>query len=831
MIKKLFFKQLLFVSAALLASSSAIAQPYNIDSPNPTGNDTLAQNGTTPAFVEFGTIEIQNDKLCPIRITGVNSYHMVSQSFQNGANPPVTMYPNVSNQGTTYTLYSSISKLTGSPLPITDGWTMESRRTNVTYPTNGVHPIFRNLNIVVPPLSRIRLLVDCADSMVIGRSGTASTTVNNVTMTVGPGLFWGNLRTNWAVQISGGGYFKGGIVVEDLPPSVSVDFISKPANACIGGSVTLRATSTSPGIVFTWRDKDGNIISQNTTGRVTLNNIQLSDAGRYYVTVGYNDPANACRLESAPDSATLVVHDPVAPTVSGKLHYCLNEQFEPVTVNGTNPKWYYDPVGGTAIPVVPTINTSTPNTLIHYVTQVDAFGCESRERTMVRHSVAPRPVPPVVNTPIYYCTNAIPDQLTAVGDTLNWYYFPNGGVPAEQAPTPNTSVEDSLQFYVTQSVDGCESERSRIDVVVTFRPNGLITADLTNICAKDSVFIGYYGSAAPGSQYLWSFPDAGIKFLTPLDQDTIIVQIDSPGRHTVSLRVGHKGCMSDLYQKDISVSPLPYGKIIAPGDACLGQPILIESREYTPDLDSFLWDFAGGSTAHATTEQGPYGIYWTTPGEKYLEVTFVHRGCKMKAFDTLFVHPKPSAKILATYDILTSNSQTYQTFDYDTATSQICSNDSLKVTVEQVEPGAKYKWSPTRFFSSYSDIPVTYARITHDSKIYVEVEDIYGCRNTDSLKVNTKKCCEMFFPTAFTPNNDGRNDVFRPLTIGYREVESFRVVNRYGQAVYETADPYNNSWDGSFNGQPAELGTYFYQIRFMCDNEKVTQGGEVILIR
>src|SRR5690606_11608821 len=143
----------------------------------------------------------------------------------------------------------------------------------------------------------------------------------------------------------------------------------------------------------------------------------------------------------------------------------------------------------------------------------------------------------------------------------------------------------------------------------------------------------------------------------------------------------------------------------------------------------------------------------------------------------------------------------FTTSNYNFETDSICSRDSLKVTVEVVEPGATYKWTPTRFFDTYSDVPSTYARVDFDSKIFVEVEDIYGCQNIDSAEVDTKRCCEMTFPTAFTPNGDGLNDFFRPITVGRREVETSRVVNRYGQTVYESIQS-SRGWDGNMNGKP-----------------------------
>src|SRR5690606_15279053 len=142
------------------------------------------------------------------------------------------------------------------------------------------------------------------------------------------------------------------------------------------------------------------------------------------------------------------------------------------------PKWYYVPKGGSPIPVTPTINTSSPNTLTYYVTQT-LNGCESSERTEVRLSAARKPAVPIVSSPIYYCEEMPADKLYAIGDGLKWYYSPTSDIHTDIAPTPNTSKLQELEYYVTQTINGCESDRSKIDVIVTFKPNGLILADKT----------------------------------------------------------------------------------------------------------------------------------------------------------------------------------------------------------------------------------------------------------------------------------------------------------------------------------------------------------------
>jgi len=71
----------------------------------------------------------------------------------------------------------------------------------------------------------------------------------------------------------------------------------------------------------------------------------------------------------------------------------------------------------------------------------------------------------------------------------------------------------------------------------------------------------------------------------------------------------------------------------------------------------------------------------------------------------------------------------------------------------------------------------------------------------------------IFVPTAFTPNNDGRNDYWRIPYLDPLQGATVSVFNRYGQLVYQAAGT-AVSWDGTFKGIPQNTGTYVYLIQF-----------------
>ena len=94
----------------------------------------------------------------------------------------------------------------------------------------------------------------------------------------------------------------------------------------------------------------------------------------------------------------------------------------------------------------------------------------------------------------------------------------------------------------------------------------------------------------------------------------------------------------------------------------------------------------------------------------------------------------------------------------------------------------------------------------------------------------TEKPCAILFPTAFTPNKDGKNDLFRILTnYGFQEF-NLAVYNRWGQKIFEANDP-GKGWDGSFQGLPQDIGTYVWICKYKKNNISTNLKGTIVLIR
>jgi len=112
------------------------------------------------------------------------------------------------------------------------------------------------------------------------------------------------------------------------------------------------------------------------------------------------------------------------------------------------------------------------------------------------------------------------------------------------------------------------------------------------------------------------------------------------------------------------------------------------------------------------------------------------------------------------------------------------------------------------------------------------IKDSLGCVDSTQFEIVYEPCCVLNLPNAFTPNYDDKNDVFRVMRYGNISLVSLEVYNRWGNMVFRTTD-IDAGWDGNFNGQAAELGTYFYVARYKCplSNDIQLLKGDVILVR
>ena len=142
---------------------------------------------------------------------------------------------------------------------------------------------------------------------------------------------------------------------------------------------------------------------------------------------------------------------------------------------------------------------------------------------------------------------------------------------------------------------------------------------------------------------------------------------------------------------------------------------------------------------------------------------------------------------------------------------------------------ANYVWSPTDGLSCvYCPNPT--ATPDKTTSYVLTVTDANQCSGTDTVLL-TIDHCDIVFPSAFTPDKDGLNDVIRAVGhLDHYTNYALTIVNRWGARVFYTNDIYTG-WDGVYNGVPQDLGTYFYLMSYTLYDKKYMMKGDFQLIR
>jgi len=92
--------------------------------------------------------------------------------------------------------------------------------------------------------------------------------------------------------------------------------------------------------------------------------------------------------------------------------------------------------------------------------------------------------------------------------------------------------------------------------------------------------------------------------------------------------------------------------------------------------------------------------------------------------------------------------------------------------------------------------------------------------------------CKVFLPNAFSPNDDGINDIFLPQTPCEMGQYELLIANRWGQLMFRTQDP-NEGWNGKSRQKMAQAGVYVYWMRYRFSYAAMPElaKGEFVLLR
>lgn len=183
-----------------------------------------------------------------------------------------------------------------------------------------------------------------------------------------------------------------------------------------------------------------------------------------------------------PSPTTLTVRvTPTAP-VTQSVAVCQRANSLTLTATGQNLRWYSSATGGTSTTLAPVLSTSAAGSNVFYVSQT-VNGCESARASLSAVVTATPGSPTIGQTSLTYCQGSSVQSLTAVGAGLRWYTTATGGTGVGTL-TPNTGTLGTVSYFVSQSVNGCESDRSSLTVTTSAVPaTPAVTGQIT-LCQR-----------------------------------------------------------------------------------------------------------------------------------------------------------------------------------------------------------------------------------------------------------------------------------------------------------------------------------------------------------
>ena len=297
---------------------------------------------------------------------------------------------------------------------------------------------------------------------------------------------------------------------------------------------------------------------------------------------------------------------------------------------------------------------------------------------------------------------------------------------------------------------------------------------------------------------------------------------NAPGTYPISLAVTtNRGCTNDT-TLSTTINPNPELDFSSPNpDGCTEwcADVVNNSTIVSGSLDSFIWENSDGQSSIDINPQFCF-INNSLINESHdLQLTAISNfGCSTteNIADFFTIYPTP----LANFEPSTYLTDIYRTEIDFTNTSLIAQT---------------YEWNIANLETS-TETDVTYTFSDLDSGTYeicLDVISMYGCVHDTCKTIFIQGYSNLYVPNAFTPDNDGKNDVFAPSVYGLDDTEyQFMIFDRWGALIYQTDNLYG-SWDGTYLSEPCVQDVYVWKLkaRDKYNRDFIELTGHLTLIR
>ena len=471
-------------------------------------------------------------------------------------------------------------------------------------------------------------------------------------------------------------------------------------------------------------------------------------------------------------------------------------------------------------------------------------------------------------------------QDTSSGNIVKWFWQigPNFSV----LENPRFVFDEVGKFDVSlrvETANGCVDSVFKSQYIQTNGPEASFSIDKNSACVNE-VFTFSLDSQRNVSSYVWDFGDGN----TQTGGATATHAYRTIGKVYVSLILSDaSGTCNVPILDSVIISDVLADFTMQSDTGCA--PYTSNFVNASINANSLSWNFGKGQGF--SSSQNQESVVYETPGRYFIQLAITSSiGCIDTAVKMLDVFESPNALVSGDTGLcigqsvqLNASGGTFYMWSPDTFITDInISNpivnpktntrytvrvsdpstcfDTASILVEVIQQpipfilldstliigenyqlnanagrGFNYQWTPPDGLDCPT-CPNPLATPLQNTTYYLVVSDDFGCftvRDTIEIKVEEKYSLDV--PTAFSPNNDGINDIIYAKGWGLKELLSFKIYNRFGELVFESTD-FDHGWNGMYKGKEQNIETYIYTVEALTFGDKVlTKTGNISLLR
>ncbi len=668
----------------------------------------------------------------------------------------------------------------------------------------------------------------CVGNTVTATANTGTTSVTGYTWSSNPSgaIFTPPNASVTTVSFSSAGTYSLNVLVSDgtntvtatetviVSPTPTITISSTGNTICPSGNTTLTANGANN---YTWTPSSS---LSSSTGSAVVASPTINTT---YTVTGSN--AFGC---TSTETVDIVIGPPftisVTPT-SGTT--CIGGSSINLTASGSaaygSINYNWAPSSGLNTTTGPLV-TASPSATTTYTVIGSAGSCTAIATTTI--DVTPPPPFTVTPTNTIICEGSS-TTYTATGlNSYTWSPAFTLSSSTGSIVTANPTVTTTYTV-IGEDISGCMANAQVITLTVIPIPTA--TAILTTPLGNDSICGGTTGTLSVNTStpptgfaysYTWSAPSTySNTFLVPPNFQQVAFMPPTPNPTATivySVQVAYSAlttCVSAPSTVTVTVincnPPIAsFTTIPANNDTlCTGECIVLQNTSSGGQPQIIKWEIPG---ATPDTASGDFPQFcFPVPGDYTVFIKVTNNWGADSSLTPNYIHVVDIPNTIGVKD------------------TSIKFNECVQLYGTQA---SYYSWSGPDGLICAGCTTINPC-LTETTTFYITGYNSKRCKQVDTVVVKVDlDCGEMFIPSAFSPNNDGKNDI---LYVRGRCLKNLtlEIFNRWGEKVFETSDQ-NIGWDGTQNGKPLNTGVYVYKLEGTTyDNQQYIKKGNITLLR